>query len=85
MSTRGLFQYGFRTDRKIRNRARKNKLIAVLLAIFLPPIAYIYIGKWAWALVNLLTANFLFLGFIIVPIHTYMSINSAKEEAGLSN
>ena len=68
------------TTEKIRNRARKSKAVAALLGLFLSPVAYIYVGKWAWAIVNLLTINFLLLGFVIVPIHTYYSIVMAQNE-----
>jgi hypothetical protein len=65
---------------KIRNRARKSKLIAVLLGVFISPLAYVYIGKWTWAIVNFLTVNFALTGFVIVPIHTYVSISGAQRE-----
>jgi len=66
----------------IKNRARKSIIVNLLLAIFLPPLAYVYVGKWTWAIVNFLTLNFLLLGLIIVPVHTHLSIKNAREEIG---
>lgn len=65
---------------KIRNRARKSKLVAVMLGIFISPLSYVYIGKITWALANFFTANFFLTGFVIVPIHTYISISGAERE-----
>jgi hypothetical protein len=65
----------------IKNRARKSRTVAILFGIFLPPVAYIYVGKWAWVLVNVITANYLIVGgLFIVPIHTSLSINDARKE-----
>ena len=69
----------------IRNRARKNTAAAVFLGIFVPPAAYVYVGKWGWAVANLFTVNFLLLGVFIVPIHTYLSIKNAKDEVAESS
>jgi hypothetical protein len=67
---------------KIRNRARKNKAVAILLGLFLPPLAYVYVDKWTWAIVNFVTLNYLLLGIIIVPIHSTLSIGAARDEVG---
>lgn len=60
--------------------ARKSPVTAVILALLLTPTSYWYVGRTGLALVNLLTFNYLLLGFIIVPIHSYMIIQNAREE-----
>lgn len=63
-------------DEKI---ARKDLNTNVLLGIFLPPIAYVNLGKPLLAVVNLITFNYLLLGFIVVPYHAYAIIRDARE------
>lgn len=60
--------------------ARKSPGIAVALALLLTSVSYWYVGRTGLALVNLLTFNYLLLGFLIVLIHSYMIINNAREE-----
>lgn len=62
--------------------ARKSPGVAVALGILLTPAAYWYVDRTGLAIINLLTFNYLLLGFIIVPIHSYMIIEEAKEELG---
>jgi hypothetical protein len=71
------------TDRRqyeLENLARKNTGTIVLVSLLLTPAAYWMIGKKTLALVNLLTFNYLLMGFLIVPIHCYIIINNAREE-----
>lgn len=58
--------------------ADKSTAVALLLSIFLSPLGYYYVGRTKLAIVNFLTLNFLLLGIIIVPIHTYKIMSSAK-------
>jgi len=51
-----------------------------LLGILLPPAAYYCVGRTKLAVLNLVTLNYLALGFLIVPIHTYMIVNNAEDE-----
>jgi len=60
--------------------ARKSPGVAVALGILLTPASYWYVGRTGLALVNFLTLNYLLLGFIIVPIHSYKIINDAQDE-----
>lgn len=62
--------------------ANKSVAAAVLLGIFLPPLAYLYLRKWVLFIACLLTGSFFLLGSIIVPIHTYMMIKNAREITG---
>ena len=57
--------------------ADKSTPVAIVLAVLLAPAAYLYVGKTKWAVINLLTANYLLLGFIIAPIHVYTIIGDA--------
>ena len=60
--------------------ARKSPGVAVALSLLLTPASYWYVGRTGLALVNLLTFNYLLLGFVIVPVHSYMIIKNAREE-----
>lgn len=60
--------------------ARKSPGVAVALGLLLTPASYWYVGRTGLALVNFLTFNYLLLGFILVPIHTYKIINDAQDE-----
>lgn len=60
--------------------ARKSPGVAVLLGFLLSPAGYWYVGRTGLAAVNLLTFNYLLLGLIIVPFHSYKIIKDAREE-----
>lgn len=60
--------------------ARKSPGVAVALGLLLTPASYWYVDRTGLALINFLTFNYLLLGFIIVPIHSYMIIENAREE-----
>jgi hypothetical protein len=60
--------------------ARKSPGVAIALALLLTPASYWYVGRTGLAVVNFLTFNYLLLGFIIVPIHSYKIINNARDE-----
>lgn len=64
----------------LKKRAYRSPTLAALLGFFLPPIAYLYIGKIRLAVLNLLTLNFFLLGFVIVPLHTYSAVKQARQE-----
>lgn len=79
------------TDRRqyeLEKAASSGKIgTGLLLGFFFPPVAYWLIGKRALAVVNVLTLNFLLLGFIIVPLHVWKIISDAEDElraAGVS-
>lgn len=64
----------------MQNRANKSIPVALLLAVFLSPLAYHYIGKRKLAVVNLFTLNYLLLGIVVVPIHVVKLITDARSE-----
>ena len=72
------------TDQKpvVQAIADKSMPVALLLAIFISPVAYYYVGRTKLAIVNLLTLNYLLLGIVIVPIHVYKIISDAESEIG---
>ena len=65
---------------EMQNRANKSIPLALLLAVFLSPLAYHYIGKRKLAVVNLFTLNYLLLGIVVVPIHVVKLITGARSE-----
>lgn len=58
--------------------ASKSAIAGMLLGLFFPPVGYGYVGKWGWAIVNFLTINYFFLGFLLVPLHIWKIISDAK-------
>lgn len=71
------------TDRRqyeLEKMANKSTGTTVLVALLITPLAYWMIGKKMLALINFLTLNYFFFGFIIVPIHCYVMINNAEKE-----
>lgn len=60
--------------------AERSKFLAVLLGLLLPPCGYIYAGSWRWTAINVLTLNYMLLGFIIVPIHCYLMIRNSRKQ-----
>lgn len=66
--------------KELRRLAEKNTAIAVFLGLFLPPVAYLYVGKPRGAVLNLLTLNYLMLGVVIVPLRVRTAILSARRE-----
>lgn len=58
--------------------ANKSMAVTLLLSLFLSPLAYYYVGRKKLAVINLLTINYLLLGIVVVPIHTYKIMNDAK-------
>ena len=67
-------------QRRLEKIADKNVGINAILAVFLPPLSYAYLGMWGWALINALTLNYLLLGVLLVPWHTGTKIRTAREE-----
>lgn len=65
---------------ELRKLADRSVGVATVLGFFLPPIAYLYIGKRRLAVFNLLTLNFFLLGFVIVPLHTRSAIKNARQQ-----
>jgi len=67
------------TDENARTESPADRSMAVtlLLSIFISPVGYYYIGRKKLALVNLVTLNYLALGFLVVPIHTYLITRDA--------
>jgi hypothetical protein len=64
----------------MQNRANKSIPVSLLLAVFLSPLAYHYIGKRKLAVVNFFTLNYLLLGIVVVPIHVVKLITDARSE-----
>jgi len=65
---------------EFQNRANKSIPVALLLALFISPLAYHYIGKRGLAVLNLFTLNYLLLGIVVVPIHVFKLITDARSE-----
>jgi len=61
--------------------ADKSVALAVVLGIFLPPVSYVYLGRWWMAFLNLITLNFLLTGFVVVPVDTSAIILDARRHA----
>lgn len=59
--------------------ARRSRVSAILLALLFSPLAYLYLRRYWWALLNLLTFNFFFLGVIAVPLHSLFIIDQARD------
>lgn len=66
--------------RQLRKVADRNVIVGMFLGFFLPPLAYVYVGRYRLAIINLLTLNYLLLGLIIVPLQTRSAINNARRE-----
>lgn len=64
----------------MQNRANKSIPVALLLAVFLSPLAYHYIEKRKLAVVNLFTLNYLLMGIVVVPVHVFKLITDARSE-----
>jgi uncharacterized membrane protein YqaE (UPF0057 family) len=69
-------------NERYRRLAEKDQGVYVLLGLFLPPVAYLKLGMPGHAFVNLITLNFLLLGFLLVPIHVYDIIRNARRQVG---
>lgn len=65
---------------ELRKLAQKNIGLVGMMGFLLSPVAYLMIGKKWWALFNFITFNYLFMGFLLVPIHTLWIIYSARSE-----
>lgn len=66
--------------RELQKIAAKDKSTVMLVSFLLTPAGYVMVDKLVLAIVNLLTFNYFFLGFIIVPFHTKSIIENAREE-----
>jgi hypothetical protein len=66
--------------RDLQKIAGKDKSTVMLVSFLLTPAGYVMVDKLVLAIVNLLTFNYFFLGFIIVPFHTKSIIENAREE-----
>lgn len=65
---------------RLQKLAQKNTGVVGLVGFLLSPAAYWMIGKKGLALVNFITFNYLLLGIILVPMHTWWIIYSARKE-----
>lgn len=65
---------------ELQKLARKSKPVTAILGFLISPVGYLMVGRTGLAIINLLTANYLLFGFIIVPIHTWRIISNAREE-----
>lgn len=59
--------------------ARKSPGTAIALGVLISPLGYVYVGKNWLAVLNFITFNYLLLGIIIVPAHSYVIINNAQD------
>lgn len=59
------------------SREQRSTVTAVVLAVLFAPIAYYYAGSTKWAIINLLTLNYLMLGVVIAPIHVYAIVSGS--------
>lgn len=60
--------------------ASKSTTNVMLWGLFVTPVAYLKLGKTGWALLNFFTANYLLLGFLLVPLHARKMIKDARTE-----
>lgn len=65
---------------RLEKTAEKSLGTLAILSLFLPPVAYLYVGRPGWALFNLLTLNYLLLGILLVPWHAGKIVRTAREE-----
>jgi hypothetical protein len=65
---------------ELQNIAETDGGTAMIVGFLLTPVAYVLVGKYGLALVNLLTFNYFLLGPIIVPFHVRNIIRDAREE-----
>lgn len=68
-----------RRQYELEKLATKNPILGALLGFF-PPFGYMYVGKWGWALLDVLTLHYFFLGFVLAPLHIVKMISDAKGE-----
>lgn len=69
-----------RRQYELESIANKSAIGGALLGCFFGPVGYIYVGKWGWALLNILTIHYFFLGFLLVPLHILKIISDAKSD-----
>lgn len=60
--------------------ARKDQTTVAVVSLLITPVGYLMLGKTGLAIINFFTLNYLLLGFIIVPIHTWKIIGNARDE-----
>lgn len=65
---------------ELQKLARKSQTTIPIIGFLIPFVGYIMVGKNGLAILNILTLNYLLLGFIIVPFHTYKIIGDAQDE-----
>lgn len=65
---------------ELRTLADKSPILAVFLGLFVPPIAYVYIGKYRLAALNFISMNYFMLGIVIVPLQTRNTIIDARRK-----
>lgn len=65
---------------ELQNVARKDTTTVMLVSFLLTPAGYLMVGKTGLAIINFLTLNYFFLGFLIVPFHTRSIIRDAREQ-----
>jgi hypothetical protein len=66
--------------RKLQKVAGKDKTTVMLVSFLLTPVGYLMVDETMYAVINLLTGNYFFLGWLIVPFHTKGIIESARQE-----
>lgn len=66
--------------RELRKTADRSVVVAMSLGVILPPLAYVYVRRYRFAVVDLLTLNYLLFGIVIVPLHTRSIIRNARRE-----
>ncbi|WP_251343639.1 hypothetical protein [Haloplanus halophilus] len=59
--------------------ANRDKRIVLIASIAFPPLGYWLLGKRKYSVLCLLTFFYVFLGFIIVPVHTRILVNRARK------
>jgi predicted amidophosphoribosyltransferase len=65
---------------ELQNVAQKDTTTIMLISFLLTPAGYLMVGKTGLAIINFLTLNYFFLGFLIVPFHTRSIIRDAREQ-----
>lgn len=65
-----------RTDTIARRRIPR----LMLISLFIPPLGYVLTRKWGYLALNIVTINYLALGFVVVPVHAALLVVRARQK-----
>lgn len=67
-------------QRELEQIANKSRLQVRGVAFVFGPLGYALLGKWALAILCLVTLNWFFTGFIVAPLHVDRIMRSAEAQ-----